>query len=53
MTVQSAQMNLARRNEEFEHGHAKVLRREEEVTVRETDVEITAMTLDAREEQIV
>ncbi|XP_062232867.1 uncharacterized protein LOC133930219 [Phragmites australis] len=51
--VRSAQADLARQNDELEHGHADVFRREEQVALHETNVEITALALDAREEQIV
>ena len=48
--VRSTQADLAIQNDEHEHGHAKVLHREDEVAVRETEVEITMVALDAREE---
>ncbi|XP_062202101.1 uncharacterized protein LOC133904658 [Phragmites australis] len=51
-SVQSAQADLARRNDEFERSRADVLHREEEVAIRETDVEITATAQDAHVEQI-
>ena len=51
--VRSAQADLARQNDELECGRADVLQWEERVALRETDIEITALALDAQEEQIV
>ena len=50
-SVESTRADLARRSDELECGCAEVHRREEEVTIRETDVKITATAQDAREEQ--
>ncbi|XP_062182042.1 uncharacterized protein LOC133886312 [Phragmites australis] len=50
--MRSALVDLACQNDELERGHAEVLRREEQVAIRKTDVKIMAVALDAREEQI-
>ena len=50
--VRSAQVDLCHQNDELEHGCANVLRREEQVTLRETDADITSLALDAREERV-
>ncbi|XP_062203759.1 putative disease resistance protein RGA1 [Phragmites australis] len=49
--VETTRADLARRNDELERSHAEVLRRDE-VAVRETDIEITVTTQEAREEQL-
>ncbi|XP_062230345.1 uncharacterized protein LOC133928081 [Phragmites australis] len=50
--MRSAQVDLCRQNDELERGRTDVLRREEQVALRETDANITSLALDAREEQI-
>ncbi|XP_062230140.1 uncharacterized protein LOC133927748 [Phragmites australis] len=50
--VRSTQANLSCQNDKLEGGHADILRREEQVVARETDVDITSLALDARKQQI-
>ncbi|XP_062203787.1 vicilin-like seed storage protein At2g18540 [Phragmites australis] len=50
-SVESARVDLAYRSDELERSHAEVHRQEEEVVIRETDVEIMVTAQDAREEQ--
>ena len=51
-SVETARADLACWNDELERGCTEVHHREEEVTIRETYVEITVTAKDAREEQI-
>ena len=50
--VEASQADFACQNDKLERSRAEVLRREEEVAIRETDVGITVTALDAREEQL-
>ena len=49
-SVETAQADLARRNDEIKRGRTEVHHREEEIAIRETDIEITATVQDARKE---